>query len=91
MTRFFGRNSFLIGVVLILEACVCYMGFGVVATVIRLPEANVPFGLAALALLWSFVLSMYIQTIQFSLNLRGVLGLVASVISLVVLLNLKEV
>ena len=87
MTRFW-RNSFLIGAVLILEACVFYMGFSVATTVIQLPEANVPFSLAFLALLWSFVLSMYIQTVRFSLNVRGILGLVASVISLVVLSNL---
>ena len=87
MTRFW-RNSFLIGVVLILETCVFYMGFSVVTTVIQLPEANVHIGLVFLTLLWSFVLSMYIQTVRFSLNLRGILGLVVSVISLVVLSNL---
>ena len=87
MTRFW-RNSFLIGVALYLETCVFYMVFSVVTTVIQLPEANVPFGLTFLALLLSFVLSMYMQTVRFSLNLKGILGLVASVVSLVVLSNL---
>lgn len=86
MSRFW-RTSFLIGVALFLETCVFYLIFSVVTTVIQLPEANVPFVLAFLALLWSFVLSMYIQTVRFSLNLKGILGLVASVASLVILSN----
>jgi hypothetical protein len=59
----------------------------VVTTVIQLPEAKVPFGLAFLALLWSFLLSMYIQTVRFSLNLKGFLGLLTSLVSLVILSN----
>lgn len=86
MSRFW-RTSFLIGVALFLETCVFYLLFSVVTTVVQLPEANVPFWLAFLALLWSFVLSMYIQTVRFSLNLKGILGLVASVVSLVILSN----
>jgi len=86
MTRFW-RTSVLIGVALFLETCVFYLAFSVATTIIQLPEARVPFGLAFLALLWSFLLSMYIQTVRFSLNLRGILGLLTSVVSLVVLSN----
>lgn len=87
MTRFW-RTSSLIVVALFLETCVLYLAFSVVTAVIQLPEAKVPFGLAFLALLMSFLMSMYVQTVRFSLNLKGMLGLLASVVCLVILSNL---
>ena len=87
MTRFW-RNSLITAVALYLETCVFYLVFSIVTAVIQLPEAKVPFWLALIAMGWSFFLSYYLQTIRFSLNLRAIAGLAASVVSLVVLSNI---
>jgi hypothetical protein len=84
MTQF-SQTSLLIGVALFLETCVFYLVFNIIASIIQLPEARIPFGLVFLALLWAFLLSMYVQTVRFSLNLRGTLGLALSVVSLLIL------
>jgi hypothetical protein len=86
VTRFW-RNISLTAVTLFLEGCVSYMVFSVVTTLIQLPDARVPFYLALVTLAWAYVLSLYLQVFRFSLNLRGALGLAASVISLVVISN----
>ena len=77
----------LTAVALFLEGCVFYMVFSVVTTLIQLPDARVPFYLALVTLAWAYLLSLYLQVFRFSLNLRGALGLAASVISLVVISN----
>jgi hypothetical protein len=81
------RNGLITVVSLFLETCAFYLVFKVIGTLIQLPAAQVPFGLVFLTLLWSFILSMYLQTIRFSLNLRGALGLVLSLLSILVLAN----
>jgi hypothetical protein len=85
----FWRNSLIIGIALFLETCAFYLVFTIVTTIIQLPEAGIPFWLVFLALLWAFILSWYIQTISFSLNLRGVFGLIVSIVSLLILSNLS--
>ena len=89
MSRFW-RSSFLTGVGLFLEGCALYLVFTIITTFIHLPEAKISFWLVVLALLWSFLLSLYVQTIRFFLNLRGVLGLIASVVSVLFLANLSN-
>ena len=86
----FGRGSILTGVGLFLEGCALYLAFTIISSLIALPEARIPFWLALLTLLWSFLLSLYLQTIRFSLNLRGIFGLVISVASLIFLANLSH-
>ena len=66
-----------------------YLGCRLFAHVIRLPDAAIPMGIAILAVGWSFVLSWYVQTIRFSLNLRGVIGLALSAVSVLVLAGLS--
>ena len=86
----FGRSSVLTAVGLYLEGCALYLAFTIISNLIALPEARIPFWLTLLTLLWSFLLSLYLQTIRFSLNLRGFLGLVISVASLIFLANLSH-
>ena len=85
-----GRGSVLTGVGLFLEGCALYLAFTIISSLIALPEARIPFWLALLTLLWSFLLSLYLQTIRFSLNLRGLFGLVISVASLIFLADLSH-
>ena len=87
MTKFW-RASMLTGVALFLETCSFYLIFSIITTVIYLPEARIPFVLVFVTLLWAFLLAFYVQTVRFSLNLRGILGLIASVASLVLLSNI---
>lgn len=86
----FWRTSFLTGVSLFLEGCALYLVFSIITALIRLPEARLALWLVLLALLWSYLLSLYVQTIRFSLNLRGMLGLLASVLSVLFLANLSN-
>ena len=86
----FGRSSLLTAVGLFLEGCALYLAFTIVSSLIGLSEARIPFWLTLLTLLWSFLLSLYLQTIRFSLNLRGILGLVISVASIIFLGTLSH-
>ena len=86
----FGRGSVLTAVGLFLEGSALYLAFTIISNLIGLPEARIPFWLALLTLLWSFLLSLYMQTIRFSLNLRGFFGLVISVASIIFLANLSH-
>ena len=88
MTQFW-RNSLLAGAALFLETCAFYLVFSIITGIIQLPEARIPFWLTFLALLWAFLLASYVQTVRFSLNLRGTLGLVLSIVSILVLSNLS--
>ena len=49
-----------------------------------------PFWLVFLALIWAFVLSMYVETMRFSANLRGYSGLGISVVSVLFLASLTS-
>jgi len=83
----FWQNSLITGVGLLLETCSFYLLFTVISTSMQVPDSQVPLGLVFLTLGWSFLLSMYLQTIRFSLNLRGTIGLVISVVSVMILSN----
>ena len=86
----FGRGSILTGVGVFLEGSALYLAFSIVSSLIALPDARIPFWLTLLTLLWAFLLSLYLQTIRFSLNLKGFFGLVISVASLIFLANLSH-
>lgn len=81
----FARGALVTIIALFLEGFALYLACRLLANVIRLPDAAIPLGIAMLAMGWSFLLSWYVQTIRFSLNLRGVIGLALSAISVLVL------
>ena len=83
----FRRASAITGAALFLEAAAFYLVITMVSAALQLPAAGLPFWMVLLALVWAFLLSMYVQTIRFSLNLRGFVGLVLSVVSLLMLAN----
>ena len=85
----FWRASAVTGTALFLEAVGAFLAFSVFAAVTNAAGAGLPLWLVFLALLWSFLLSLYIQTIRFTLNLRGVIGLGVSSLSLLVLASLN--
>ena len=66
---------------LFLETSAYFLLFSMVANLLGMPGSGLSFGVAFLALLWVFILSLYVQTLKFTANLRGVLGLAASIIS----------
>lgn len=81
----FARGAFVTGVTLFLEGFAIYLLGRLLSNAIRLPEASVPLGIAMVAIGWSFILSWYVQNIRFSLNLRGIIGLIVSALSVLVL------
>ena len=85
----FWRASAITGTALFLESTGAYLAIGVITALSNTMGARLPLWLVFLALLWSFILSLYIQTIRFSLNLRGVIGLSISALSLLILANLN--
>ena len=85
----FARSALIAGIALFLEGFAVYLGCRLFAHVIRLPDAAIPLGIAMLAVGWSFILSWYVQTIRFSLNLRGIIGLGLSAVSVLLLAGLS--
>lgn len=85
----FWRASAVTGAALFLEAVGASLAIALCATVSGALDANLPLWLVFLALLWSFILSLYVQTIRFSLNLRGAIGLALSSASILILANLN--
>ncbi len=81
----FARGAFVTGVTLFLEGFAIFLLGRLVSNAIRIPEAGLPLGIAIVAIAWSFILSWYVQNIRFSLNLRGVIGLIVSALSVLVL------
>ena len=73
-----------------MEACAFYMAFVVASGAIRLNEASLPFWLVFLTLIWAFLMSGWVQRLSLSLRLRGTVGLVASVVSLLLLSYLDQ-
>jgi len=84
-----GRAALITCIALFLEGFALYLASRLVANATRLPEAAVPMAIAMLAVSWAFLLSWYVQTIRFSLNLRGVIGLLLSAVSVLVLAGLS--
>lgn len=85
----FWRNSAITGAALFLEAAAAYLLIALLTTLTGTVAARLPLWLVLLALVWAFLLSLYIQTIRFSLNLRGVIGLSLSLLSLMLLAGLS--
>ena len=88
MTQFW-RSSAITGTALFLEGAGAYLAIAVFTALTNTVAARLPLWLVLIALTWAFLLSLYIQTIRFSLNLRGIIGLSCSLISLAVLANLN--
>lgn len=84
------RTAVITGVSLFLETCGFYLLFGMLGNVLGQPEAALAFWLVLLALLWAFLLSLYVQTLRFTANLRGMLGLGVSVASFLFLIALDS-
>ncbi len=82
------RTVFITGAGLFLECCAFYLVFGMVAALLGLPGAGLSLGLVFFALCWVFIMSLYVQTLKFTANLRGALGLGASAASFVFLIAL---
>lgn len=87
----FWRTSAITGAALFLEAAAAYLVIGLLALLTNTAMARLPLGLVLLALAWAYILSLYIQTIRFSLNLRGVIGLFLSLLSLMALAGLSGI
>ena len=86
----FWRISAITGVGLFLEACAFYLAFVLASGFLGLHEASLPFWLVFLALLWAFLMSGWVQRLSISFRLRGTVGLVASVVSLLLLSYLDQ-
>ena len=81
----FTRAALITGIALFTEGFALYLACRLLAHALRLPDATIPLPVAMLAVGWSFILSRYVQTIRFSLNLRGVIGLLLSAASVLAL------
>ncbi len=81
----FWRTSAVTGVGLFLETCALFFAISVAAAAIRLPEAGLPIWLVCMALLSSYFLSVWVQSLPYSRSLRGVIGLAVSIVFLLVL------
>jgi hypothetical protein len=86
----FWRTSTTIGVVLFLETCAFYLAISVVIALVGETGAALSFWLVFVALLWAFLLSVYLQSLPLARALRGAAGLVASTLSLLVLSQLNS-
>ena len=62
----FTRAALITGIALFLEGFGVYLASRLLANAIRLPDAAIPLGIAALGIGWAFLLSWYVQTIRFS-------------------------
>ncbi len=85
----FWRISAVTGAALFLEAVGAYLVISMATLLTTAVGARLPLPLVFGALAWSFILSRYVQTIRFSLNLRGGIGLFLSIISLLILASLN--
>ena len=69
------RNSAVTGVGLFLESCAFYLVIKLISAALGQSVAALPIWLVALAIFWAYVLSSYVQTMKFTSNLRGLVGL----------------
>ena len=81
----FTRAALITGIALFLEGFALFLFSRLLANAVRLPDAAIPLGIVMLAMGWSFILSWYVQTIRFTLNLRGGVGLILSALSVLAL------
>jgi len=82
------RNAIITGVSLFLEGCAFYLVFGLAGVVLGQTGPVLSFWLVLLALAWAYVLSLYIQTLKFTADLRGMVGLGFTTISFIFLITL---
>lgn len=84
------RTAAITGASLFLEACAFYFIFGMVGNVLGQPQAVLSFGLALVAVGWAYILALYVQTLRFTANLRGMVGLGVSIGSFLFLIFLDS-
>ena len=83
------RNGAVTGVGLFLESCAFYLVIKLISGGLGQSEAALPIWLVFLAVLWAYVISLYVQTLKFTSNLRGLAGLGITALSILVLAHLK--
>ncbi len=81
----FWRASVVTSVGLFLEACAFYFAISVAAAAIQVTEAGLQIWLVFLALLSSYFLSIWVQSLPYTRGLRGMIGLATSVVFLLIL------
>ena len=79
------RNRSVVAVALYLESCTLFLIFATVSSLVRLDDLRMPFWLVILALTWAFGLSLWILGLRITPVLRGLVGIVSGVPSLLVL------
>ena len=83
-------KNILIGIYLFLEGYIYLICYNIISHVLGIPDSSIPFWMALITLLCSFFLSFVVQTINFSLNVRGVMGLFSGVISIFALASIHH-
>ena len=83
------RSSAVTAVDLFLETCAFYLVIKLISFGLQQPTAVLPFWLVFIVILWAFLLSHYAQTFKFSANLRGLVGLGITLLSVLGLAHLK--
>ena len=83
------RNSSVTGVGLFLEACAFYLVIKLVSNGLGQSGAALSIWLVFVVVLVSYVLSLYVQTMKFTSNLRGLAGLGITALSILVLAHLQ--
>ncbi len=82
------RTSLVTGAVMFLEACGFYLIFNIIGVAVQQPPPMLPFWVVWLGVLWAYLLSLYVQTTRFTANLRGSMGLVLSLVSVLILAHM---
>lgn len=83
------RSSSVTGVGLFLEACAFYLVITLASNGLGQLGAALPIWLVFVVILWSYVLSLYVQTMKFTPNLRGLAGLGITAASILVLAHVQ--
>ena len=81
----FWRASAVTSVGLFLEACAFYFAISVAAAAIHVTEARLPIWLVFIALLSSYFLSIWVQSLPYTRGIRGMIGLAVSLVFLLIL------
>ena len=83
-------NNILIGIQLFLEGYTYFICYSIISHLIGIHDGSLPFWMTLMTLVWSFLLSFVVQTINFSLNVRGVLGLISGGFSILILASMHH-
>ena len=83
-------NNILIGIQLFLEGYTYFICYTIISHLIGIHDGSLPFWMTLMTLVWSFLLSFVVQTINFSLNVRGVLGLISGGFSILILASMHH-